>query len=68
MVKIGEQSGELVFMLNNMAIFYKRELEESVNVLTKAMEPAVIFVVAAIVGTLVISLYLPMFSLINNMG
>ena len=32
------------------------------------MEPAVIFVVAGIVGTIVISLYLPMFSLITNMG
>ena len=68
MVKIGEESGELVFMLNNMAIFYKRELEESVNVLTKAMEPAVIFVVAGIVGTIVISLYLPMFDMINQVG
>ena len=68
MVKIGEESGELVFMLNNLAMFYKRELEESVNALTKAMEPAIIFVVAAIVGTIVISLYLPMFEMINAAG
>ena len=68
MIKIGEESGELVFMLNNLATFYKRELEESVNVLTKAMEPAVIFVVAGIVGTIVISLYLPMFDMINQVG
>ena len=68
MIKIGEESGEMVFMLNNLAIFYKRELEESVNVLTKAMEPAVIFVVAGIVGTIVVSLYLPMFDMINQVG
>ncbi len=68
MVKIGEESGELVFMLNNLALFYKRELEESVTTLTKAMEPAVIFVVAGIVGTIVISLYLPMFDMINQVG
>lgn len=68
MIKIGEESGELVFMLNNLAIFYKRELAESVNILTKAMEPAVIFVVAGIVGTIVISLYLPMFDMINQVG
>jgi len=68
MIKIGEETGALSFMLENLANFYKREVEESVTVLTKAMEPAVIFVVAAIVGTIVISLYLPMFSLINNMG
>ena len=68
MVKIGEETGALSFMLDNIANFYKREVEEAVTVLTKAMEPTVIFVVAAIVGTIVISLYLPMFDLINQMG
>jgi type IV pilus assembly protein PilC len=55
-------------MLENLSVFYKRELENAVSALTKAMEPTVIFVVAGIVGTIVISLYLPMFSLIQNMG
>jgi len=68
MIKIGEETGALSFMLENLANFYKREVEEAVTVLTKAMEPAVIFVVAAIVGTIVVSLYLPMFSLIQEMG
>ena len=68
MIKIGEETGALSFMLENLSNFYKREVEEAVTVLTKAMEPAVIFVVAGIVGTIVISLYLPMFSLINEIG
>ena len=68
MVKIGEETGELSFMLENISNFYKREVEEAVTLLTKAMEPAIIFVVAGIVGTIVISLYLPMFGLIKNMG
>ena len=68
MIRIGEETGALSFMVENLANFYKREVEESVTVLTKAMEPAVIFVIAAIVGTIVVSLYLPMFSLIQNMG
>ena len=68
MIKIGEETGQLSFMLENLATFYKREVESTVSALTKAMEPAVIFVVAGIVGTIVISLYLPMFSLITNMG
>ena len=68
MIKIGEETGALSFMLENLSNFYKREVEEAVTVLTKAMEPAVIFVVAAIVGTIVIALYLPMFSLIQEMG
>ena len=68
MIKIGEETGQLSFMLEKLSVFYKREVESTVSALTKAMEPAVIFVVAGIVGTIVISLYLPMFSLIQNMG
>jgi len=68
MIKIGEETGQLSFMLEKLSLFYKREVEATVSALTKAMEPAVIFVVASIVGTIVISLYLPMFSLIQNMG
>jgi type IV pilus assembly protein PilC len=68
MIKIGEETGQLSFMLEKLAIFYKREVESAVSSLTKAMEPAIVFVVAGIVGTIVIALYLPMFSLINTMG
>jgi type IV pilus assembly protein PilC len=68
MIKIGEETGQLSFMLEKLAIFYKRELESAVSALTKAMEPAILFVVSGIVGTIVIALYLPMFSLIKTMG
>lgn len=68
MIRIGEETGQLSFMLEKLSLFYKREVESTVSSLTKAMEPAIIFVVAGIVGTIVISLYLPMFSLIQNMG
>ncbi|KGG12520.1 MULTISPECIES: type II secretion system F family protein [Prochlorococcus] len=68
MIKIGEETGELSYMLENLSNFYKREVEETVSALTKAMEPLVITVVALIVGTIVIALYLPMFDLINKMG
>lgn len=68
MIKIGEETGQLSFMLEKLSIFYKREVEATVSALTKAMEPAIIMVVAGIVGTIVIALYLPMFSLIQTMG
>ena len=67
MIKIGEETGELSFMLEKLSVFYKREVESTVSALTKAMEPAIIFVVAGIVGTIVIALYLPMFSMIKAM-
>ena len=68
MLKIGEETGKLGFMTENLANFYKREVEEAVSSLTQAMEPMVIMVVAGIVGTIVVSLYLPMFKIINVMG
>ena len=68
MIRIGEETGQLSFMLEKLSVFYKREVEATVSALTKAMEPAVIMVVAGIVGTIVISLYLPMFSLVTSMG
>jgi len=68
MIKIGEETGQLSFMLEKLSVFYKREVEATVSALTKAMEPAIIMVVAGIVGTIVIALYLPMFSLIQTMG
>ena len=66
MLKIGEETGELSFMVEKIANFYKREVDEAVSTLTKLMEPAVIFIVAAIVGTIVIALYLPMFSMLEK--
>lgn len=56
MIKIGEETGQLSFMLDKLAVFYKREVESTVSSLTKAMEPEVVFVVAGIVGTIVIAL------------
>ena len=67
MIKIGEETGQLSFMLEKLSIFYKREVDSAVSSLTKAMEPTVVFIVAGIVGTIVIALYLPMFSMITNM-
>ena len=67
MIKIGEETGKLSFMLEKLAVFYKQEVQSAVSALTKAMEPTIVFVVAGIVGTIVIGLYLPMFSMVSNM-
>jgi len=65
MIRIGEETGRLPFLLEKLAVFYSREIESAVSALTKAMEPLIVLVVAVIVGTIVISLYLPMFDLIK---
>jgi len=65
MIRIGEETGRLPFLLEKLAVFYGREIEAAVSALTKAMEPIIVLVVAVIVGTIVVSLYLPMFDLIK---
>ena len=65
MIRIGEETGRLPFLLEKLAVFYSREIESAVSALTKAMEPLIVLLVAVIVGTIVISLYLPMFDLIK---
>jgi type IV pilus assembly protein PilC len=68
MIRIGEESGQLSTMLENLGRFYTQEIEITVKQLTKAMEPAITGVVSVIVGSIVLSLYLPMFKLMEVMG
>lgn len=63
MVAIGEEAGSLSDMLAKVADFYEEELDATVNALTTLIEPAVMVVLAVIVGGLVVAMYLPIFKL-----
>lgn len=63
MVGIGEESGNLGDMLANVADFYEEELDYRIDNLTTMLEPLIISFLAAVVGTLVIAMYLPIFML-----
>ena len=63
MTLTGEESGELENMLNKAADYYEREVRESVDNMSKLIEPIMISVLGAIVGTLVIAMYLPIFKM-----
>lgn len=63
MVAIGEESGELANMLDNAARFYTQRVETVVERLTTLFEPFLIIFIGAIVGTLVIAMFLPIFGL-----
>ena len=60
MLKIGENTGGIEGMLNKLADYYDEEVKNVTQSLMAAMEPAIIIVMAGIVGTLVISVLLPM--------
>jgi len=61
MVGVGEETGALDQMLSKVADFYEDEVNAAIKALTSILEPVMIVVVGAIVGFVVISMYLPMF-------
>ncbi|MHB9029490.1 MAG: type II secretion system F family protein [Candidatus Latescibacterota bacterium] len=68
MVAVGEESGGLDQMLTKIADFYDEEVNAAVETLTSVMEPLIIVVLAVIMGFTLISMYLPMFDMINTVG
>ena len=66
MVGVGEETGALDTMLTKIADFYDDEVEAAVKALTSILEPAMIIFVGGIVGVIVISMYLPLFSVYNS--
>ena len=65
MVKIGEETGELDRMLGKIADFYEDEVDASVAALTSIIEPIMMIGVGVMVGIIVISMYLPMFKMLQ---
>lgn len=68
MVSIGEETGSLDSMLDKVADFYDREVDEAVEGLTAAIEPLMIVFLGTIVGTIVAGMFLPMFSIIGQLS
>jgi type IV pilus assembly protein PilC len=65
MVKIGEETGELEKMLGKIADFYEDEVDAAIASLTAIIEPLMMIGVGAMVGVIIISMYLPMFKLLS---
>jgi type IV pilus assembly protein PilC len=66
MVGVGEETGQLEQMLSKVADFYEAEVDAKVRALTSLIEPVMIIFVGAVVGFIVISMYLPIFSLYDK--
>jgi len=65
MVAIGEDSGALDTMLESIAEFYDREVETAADQLTSMIEPLLIVFVGGIIGSMVVALYLPIFTMVT---
>ncbi|HTL71278.1 MAG TPA: type II secretion system F family protein [Candidatus Eisenbacteria bacterium] len=63
LLMVGEESGHLDEALGEIALFYERETDEAIKVMTSLLEPLMILVMGLIVGFIVIAMLLPMFEL-----
>ncbi|HQK89046.1 MAG TPA: type II secretion system F family protein, partial [Acidobacteriota bacterium] len=68
MVNVGEQTGELDSMLERVASFYEDEVDRSVANLMSLLEPLLLVFLGVTIGTIVVSMYLPMFTLISRLA
>ncbi|HEX4537716.1 MAG TPA: type II secretion system F family protein [Candidatus Acidoferrum sp.] len=68
MIAVGEQTGAMDAMLQKIADFYEEEVDSAVKDLLTAMEPIMIVFLGVVVGGVVISMYLPLFSLIGELS
>jgi type IV pilus assembly protein PilC len=68
MVSVGEESGTLVDMLSSIADFYEDEVETATDQLSSTIEPILIVGLGIVIGGMVISLYLPMFTLYGEIA
>ncbi|MBK1810497.1 type II secretion system F family protein [Clostridium sp. YIM B02505] len=67
MIKIGEESGSLDDILNKTADFYDDEVETTIQTTTALIEPLLILIMGLVVGFIVISIMLPMFTMYEHM-
>lgn len=65
MINVGEATGTLDEMLNKLSNFYDEEVDNAVSALLSILEPILLIFVGAMVGSLVVSMYLPIFSLMK---
>ncbi|HEY9232445.1 MAG TPA: type II secretion system F family protein [Blastocatellia bacterium] len=68
MIGVGEQTGALDAMLSKIADFYEQEVDAAIANLLSLMEPAMIMFLGITIGTIVIAMYLPLFSLIGKLA
>lgn len=68
MIEVGEESGTITEMLNKVSDFMETDIKQGLQGLVAAMEPLAIVIMAVVVGTIVIALFLPLFSISDAVG
>lgn len=68
MIKVGESSGALEEMLNSVSEFYDDEIDAGLARLVAFVEPAVLVVMGAVIATILLAVYLPLFTILSKMN
>jgi type IV pilus assembly protein PilC len=68
MITIGEETGQLDQMLEKVADFYEGEVDAALESLTAALEPVLIVFLGLVVGFIVVSMFLPLISIISELS
>src|SRR6476661_1119265 len=66
MLEVGEETGQTSEMLDKVADYYDQEVQTATDGLTSALEPLLVVLMGLVIGTMVICLYLPMFTIYQN--
>lgn len=68
MLSVGETTGALEEMLGDISDYFEDEIEKSLHVLSTAIEPAIMVVMGVIIGTIIITMYLPIFKIASTVS
>lgn len=68
MIAVGEETGSMEIMLNKIADFYDDEVDTAVGALTSMLEPIMMVFMGGAIGTILIAMYLPIFTIADTIG
>jgi type IV pilus assembly protein PilC len=68
MLGVGETTGSLEEMLGEISEYFEEEIDRNINVLTTAIEPAIMIIMGLVIGTIILTMYLPVFKIGTTVG
>jgi general secretion pathway protein F len=68
LLRVGERSGQMPDMLDNIAAFHEDEIARRIDLLTRTVEPALMLFIGLAIGVIVVLMYLPIFELAGSFG
>jgi len=68
MLSVGESTGSLEEMLEGISDYFEEELDQRLHLLSTAIEPAIMVIMGVVIGTIIVTMYLPVFKIAGTVG